>query len=272
MRSLIESFDEQGFSILHDVLESPCIEAVQRECEALVEELAAKLLAAGKITDAYEDEVFETRLIHLYADCPNEAPTIFRPELHREGFFGMFAQPHLLEIAQAILGPEIRIYPNYSVRPKLPENKRTEVLWHQDAGYTSTDADILRMVNVWTPLVPSNVENGCMQFVPGSHRGGVAPHEKDEYYLRIRDDYIQPVEDQAITIEIDPGDVVIFSNLLFHRGLPNRSNHVRWSVDFRYQDAAQPTLRSTQGHLLRSEKYPFRVVRDAKHWAELKFQ
>ncbi len=272
MESLIKTFEEQGFAILYDVLEQPVIESVRRECVALVDELAAKLLAAGKISDTYQNEPFETRLIRLYANHPNETPTIFRSELHREGFFGLFAHPRLLEVAQTFLGPEIRIYPNYSVRPKLPENKRTEVLWHQDAGYTSSDADILRMMNVWTPLVPVSVENGCMQFVPGSHRGGVVPHEKDEYYLRIRDDYIQPVADEAINVIIALGDVVVFSNLLFHRGLPNRAHHIRWSVDFRYQDATQPTLRSSQGHLLRSEKHPSRVVRDAKHWSALHFQ
>ncbi len=272
MKSIIKSFNQQGFAILHGVLASACIEAVKRECEKLVDELATKLLALGRISDTYDDEPFEMRLIRLYENHPSETPTIFRRELHLRGFFELFAHPRLLTIAQAILGPEIRLYPNYSVRPKLPENRRTEVLWHQDAGYTSAEADILRMVNVWLPLVPVNVENGCMEFVPGSHRGGVVPHEKDEYYLRIHDDHIQPVVAQAVTIEINPGDVVIFSNLLFHRGLPNRSNHVRWSVDFRYQDATQPTLRNTQGHLLCSKKHPSNVVRDAVHWAELEFQ
>jgi ectoine hydroxylase-related dioxygenase (phytanoyl-CoA dioxygenase family) len=145
-------------------------------------------------------------------------------------------------------------------------------LWHQDAGYTSKEADVLRMMNIWAPLVPVNVENGCMEFIPGSHKWGVVPHKKDEYYLRIHDDYIKPVEADAVTIEILPGDVVIFSNLLFHRGLPNRAQHVRWSLDFRYQDATQPTLRTTQGHLLRSQRTPEAVVKDAKVWAQLEFQ
>lgn len=272
MKAFIEEFYEQGYAILYGVLEVSCLEAVRRECEALVEALAASLLAAGKISETFDNEPFESRMIRLYEKHPDETPTIFRKELHREGFFHLFAQPRLLEIAEQILGPEIRIYPNYSVRPKLPENKRTEVLWHQDAGYTSSDADILRMMNIWTPLVAVNELNGCMQFVPGSQRQGVVPHEKDLYYLRIRDDYIKPLEVQAISIEIDPGDVVIFSNLLFHRGLPNRSSHIRWSLDFRYQDATQPTLRSTQGYLLRSKLHPAEVVKDKKQWAQLEFQ
>ncbi len=271
MESVITDFNENGFSILQGVLEPETLAAAKYECEALVEALARQRHAEQKLTKAYPDAPFETRLMRLYKSYPDENPTIFRPELHREGFFSVFAHPVLLELASVILGPEIRLYPNYSVRPKLPENKRTEVLWHQDAGYTSKEADILRMMNVWTPLVPVNVENGCMEFIPGSHKWGVVPHEKDQYYLRIHDDYIEPVESEAVTIEIDPGDVVIFSNLLFHRGLPNRSSHIRWSLDFRYQDARQPTLRATQGHMLRSKVTPESVVKDAKAWAELEF-
>ena len=271
MESVLRDFNENGFSILPGILESETLEAVKHECEVLVNQLALQRQSEGKLTHTYSDASFETRLIRIYENYPDENPTIFRPELHREGFFGVFAHPILLELAGVILGPEIRLYPNYSVRPKLPENKRTEVLWHQDAGYTSKEADILRMMNVWAPLVPVNIENGCMEFIPGSHKWGVVPHEKDEYYLRIHDDYIKPVASDAVSIEIVPGDVVIFSNLLFHRGLPNRAGHVRWSLDFRYQDARQPTLRTTQGHLLSSETTPEAVVMDAKTWAQLEF-
>ena len=219
MESVIKQFNENGFAILPSILEPEVLTTVKHECEALVTELAAQRHAHGKLISTYPDAPFETRLMLLYENHPDETPTIFRPELHREGFFGLFAHSTLLEIADAILGSEIRLYPNYSVRPKLPEDKRTEVLWHQDAGYTSEAANVLRMMNVWTPLVPVNLENGCMEFIPGSHKWGVVPHEKDEYYLRIHDDYIKPVEAEAVRIEIAPGDVVIFSNLLFHRGV-----------------------------------------------------
>ena len=40
-------------------------------------------------------------------------------------------------------------------------------------------------------------------------------------------------------------------------------------MDFRYQDAAFPTLRKTSGHLARSIENPGGVVRDGEHWAGL---
>lgn len=49
------------------------------------------------------DAAFETRLMLLYENYPDENPTIFRPELHREGFFGVFAHPALLDARQPTL-------------------------------------------------------------------------------------------------------------------------------------------------------------------------
>ena len=185
-------------------------------------------------------------------------------------FYDICRHPTILDYVEDLIGSDFFQW-NSRFFVKYPGDG-SEVPWHQDAGYTSGNSDILRMVNVWTPLVPVNRRNGCMEFVPESHRNGVVQHNKDQYYLRIHNDALSPLIKRAIPIEINPKDVVIFSNLLFHRGLPNKSNHVRWSIDFRYQDATQPTLRSTVGHLLRSKISPEKAVRDATHWASLSFQ
>ena len=225
-------FEAQGYTLLRGVIGEDCRRQVREECEALVEEVAGQLAGSVQLTQTFAEAPFEKRLMLLYRDLPDQTPTTFRQQLHRRGFFGLFAHPALLEVAEEMLGPELRLYPNYSVRPKLPRDPRTEVLWHQDAGYTSGESQVLRMVNVWTPLVRARVENGCMQFVAGSHRQGVVEHEKDQHYLRIPDRIIAPLASQVVNVEMDPGDVVFFSNLLFHRGLPNEADHVRWSLDF----------------------------------------
>jgi ectoine hydroxylase-related dioxygenase (phytanoyl-CoA dioxygenase family) len=157
------------------------------------------------------------------------------------------------------------------VRPKYPDFAATEVLWHQDGGYTEGQVDMLRMVNVWTPFVPARVENGGMQFIPGTQRLGAVPHERRQYYLEIAADVLAPLEGKAINVELDPGDIVLFHNLLFHRGLPNHSKQIRWSADWRYQDATQPTLRKENGHIARSRSHPEQAVQSPEQWASLSF-
>jgi phytanoyl-CoA hydroxylase len=269
-------FEEQGYVILKGLLEPDVVRNARAELEGLVDRLARSLRAGGKIRRLHADEPFETRLYRLFQDRVEEAPKSFRPELHLAGLYPVFFHPVLLDIVEEYLGGEIRLYPNYTARPKLPEWEGTLVLWHQDGGYTDRGAgggvETLRMVNVWSPLVPARVENGCMQFIPGTHRLGVVPHEQRRHYLEIRQDVLDQWGDQAIPVECDPGDVVLFHNLLFHCGLPNRSGTIRWSLDWRYQDATQPTMRTHTGHIARSRRDPESAVRSAEEWSILTFR
>jgi phytanoyl-CoA hydroxylase len=98
---------------------------------------------------------------------------------------------------------------------------------------------------------------------------GVVPHVKKQHYLELAPDVLNQYEPQAVNIELDPGDVVLFNNLLFHRGLPNTTQTIRWSLDWRYQDATQPTLRKDQGHIARSRSNPSSAVQSAEEWAKL---
>jgi hypothetical protein len=269
-------FEKEGFVILRRFLEPAVVESVKGAAAALVDELAAGLVASGAIPETFRAEPFETRIARLFERNMDGAPKQFRENLHLSGMFPLFFHRGLLDLVEGMLGPEIRLYPNYTVRPKLPEWKGTEVLWHQDGAYTkdwTTDAPVatMSMVNVWTPLVPARVENGCMEFIPGTHRLGVVRHEDRTYYLEIAEEELAPRRAQTVPIELDPGDIVVFHNLLFHCGLPNHARTVRWSVDWRYQDARQPTHRPKQGHLARSAAHPDLVVHSAEEWARLTF-
>jgi len=264
-------FEEAGYIILRGFLAPATLAAARMAINELVDAHADRLVAAGKGRDRLVDEPFPTRLLKLYAQHMEEAPVLFRPQLHLAGLFPLFFDPGLLDIVETVLGDEIRLYPNYSVRPKYPDLAATEVLWHQDGGYTEGNVADLRMVNVWTPFVPARVANGCMQFIPGTHKLGPVPHERRQYYLEIAPALLAEHQARAVNIELDPGDLVLFHNLLFHRGLPNHSGQIRWSADWRYQDATQPTLRKENGHLARSRRRPEAVVQSATQWASLSF-
>ncbi len=184
-------FQDRGYVVMLGLIEPDVVAGVIAELEAWVNRRAEAMADAGQISDLCEDEPFERRLASLHRQCPESAVLAkqLRAELHWPGMFGLFFHPKLLDVVELILGPEIRLYPNYSVRPKLPQHAPTKVLWHQDAGYTESGVhgedpqagdetvEALRMVNVWSPLVPARVANGCLKFVPGTHKLGVVAHE-----------------------------------------------------------------------------------------------
>ena len=121
---------------VHDMLEQPSLKgmlpadvvaAARGVCERIVDGLARKLVAEGKAASALEGEPFETRLARLFESHPEDAPRIFREELHAEGMKRLFFDSQLLDVVERILGtPEIRLYPNYAVYPKMPAPRRTQ--------------------------------------------------------------------------------------------------------------------------------------------------
>lgn len=278
---LLRQFNDEGYVILQGVIDQDAVAEARNALSGVVDDIAVGLRALDHVTDLFEHEPFETRLLKLFEFAPDLAPSQLRRNLHLQGMHGLFFNPRVLDLVEQIIGSEIRLYPNYTVRPKLPDDPKTLVLWHQDGAYTqeqlkragkpADDVDALRMVNVWSPLVPARVANGCMQFIPRTHTLGVVPHNEKKYYLEIDDSELKPRLKDVVDVETDPGDVVLFSNLLFHCGQPNRTPTVRWSCDWRYQDARQPTLRDEQGHLARSRTRPDDVVRDADDWASRSF-
>ena len=82
--------------------------------------------------------------------------------------------------------PKSTPIPVQHVRIKVPESRapRDEkgmvkfgvTPWHQDAGVVNPDADESLILTVWFPLTDADAENGCLQVVPGSHRGDLLTH------------------------------------------------------------------------------------------------
>jgi ectoine hydroxylase-related dioxygenase (phytanoyl-CoA dioxygenase family) len=56
-----------------------------------------------------------------------------------------------------------------------PPRYGRETPWHQDEAYWDPGVRP-RSLSVWLPLDPATLESGCMQFIPGSHKGEVRWH------------------------------------------------------------------------------------------------
>jgi phytanoyl-CoA hydroxylase len=242
-----------------------------------------------KIESLMQDLPFDKRLAKIFEQCPGEAPQIFREQLHSEGMGSIFLCREVIKLVERVLGKnEIRLYPNYALYPKMPSDQQpTETAWHAGrmahlADYTEEQVreSMAGMVNVWTPLVPVTKTNGCVKLVPGSHKldvlsllprpGSRGFHaSRDKGYLEVDSELMKQHESKAVDIELEPGDVLLFKQQIIHCGNPNMSDGVRWSIDWRYQNAELHTLREDQGDIVRSLRMPEAVVRDGKHWASL---
>lgn len=242
-------FNREGYLIVPRIFDPQDLEPLRREMEGIIDHEARRLRSTGKLTRLHEDAPFETRLALIYEDAPENGLEIIQALEGRAGgghrgieMFRIITHPKLLAVVESLTGPEIIGSSVYRIRPKLPRINRGVVPWHQDSGYFAELCDSHLILTVWIPLVNATVENGCMQILPRAHRQGVVTHHTggNAGFLVIDDNDLPGDPQKAVVAECPLGGAVLMTNLTPHCSTENNSDHIRWSIDLRYQGADAP--------------------------------
>lgn len=136
-------------------------------------------------------------------------------------------------VSQQMLGPKAEyLFDHCIIKPGL---SMTETAWHQDDAYTgrffSRTGDA--RVHWWLPLQPVDLDNSCMQFVPGSHRWPLLPHR-----LRSPTAHAKQVDLPAgatpTACPLPLGNATIHTTKTLHYTGPNHSTAPRyaWVLQF----------------------------------------
>ncbi|MCA8095441.1 chlorinating enzyme [Burkholderia anthina] len=167
---------------------------------------------------------------------------------------------------RAILGDNLQCWRS-EYFPKFPGAKGTE--WHQVERFQYTTGspqlqpvdgkpgDIPFELTVWTAFTESTINNGCMKFLPGSHRikyfdESLEPMTgRSQQYDPISADKTsffgynfaefkvdpawEPNESEAYSMEMKPGEAVMFMAKCVHGSHPNiTKNKTRFAITTRY--------------------------------------
>lgn len=140
------------------------------------------------------------------------------------------AGPEILNIARYFLGDDIIMKFNSCFLK--PPRTGSATPWHQDNGLWR-DGET-EPFNFWTPLEPATRENGCMQFIPGSHKTDIIEHVlySDSIHGELPREAVQEmIEKHGVHhIELGTGDVVIWHSSLWHYSPPNKTERSRIAV------------------------------------------
>src|SRR5262249_15568964 len=134
--------------------------------------------------------------------------------------------PNVLSIMQAFLGDQIRLM--FSSVFLKPARHGAETPWHQDLGLWGQKLG--EAVSIWCALDPATRENGCLSFIPRSHRLGGVEHQLYEggVHKETRRDLLRGL--RPVAIELQPGDGVVWHAAMFHQSHPNPSDRNRVGV------------------------------------------
>lgn len=154
----------------------------------------------------------------------------------------------ILSLVTGILGDEVWFFADKALLK--PPYIGVEKPWHQDIPYFPFEPkEPYLHVAMWMALDDATAENGCMQYIPGSHLWGNLTTEttwtQSVAHLSVDESRIDP--SQAVMVEAKAGDVVLHDGMVLHYSAPNRSPHPRWAfvLDFistraRYTGEGEP--------------------------------
>ena len=148
--------------------------------------------------------------------------------------YGYLSDGRILDAIAPIVGDEP--WSIHSMLINKPPNVDGRHPFHQDLLYFPfRPAD--KIVATWTALEPVTRENGCLQVIPGSHRGELLEHENPDWeWLNLAYFGAKGVgaDAERVHLEMEPGDTVLFHPILLHGSGRNRTQGFRRAISAHY--------------------------------------
>ena len=214
----ISFYQENGYLVRHDFLTADELELWRENVGEAVAERGDRKLADGRLReeDNYYARVFAQR-INLWTD--------------HDGMRRLMIDDRLGKMAADLAGVEgIRIWHDQALI-KPPWGNPTA--WHLDNPYwsfSSPDA-----ISIWVALDDVTKDNGCLYFIPGSHK--TATYDNVDIGSNIGglfDAYPQWGELDAVAVEMKAGSCSFHNGLVAHGAGANMTPRYRRAMTCAY--------------------------------------
>ncbi len=111
-----------------------------------------------------------------------------------------------------------------------PPKQGGVVAWHQDYSYWTRTKPIAHLT-CWCALDDATKENGCLQYIPGSHRWGLLPKPVIAGELQGIKDFLNDEQkkqfDHPMFAEVKAGEAIFHHSLTLHGSGANKSSKPR---------------------------------------------
>ena len=243
----IEQFKLSGFLQVEHVLSAEEVEILAARSDLIAGGNAAhipetsiqleKVFRSGE--QALEDQVLAVRKLYNLA-------------VYDEVMWTHACNPKIVDIVAALLGTDdIKMYGD-QLFMKAP-GTGTAQAWHQDSA---SWRDILPMdlVTAWTAIDPADEDNGCLNFVPGTHRWGMLKSPRVEPLLEDFGSAAWPI----VPAPLAAGSISFHHSLTLHQSNANKSGRRRRGYAVHYMRASSYWDESVQDA---PKMPPFKQVR-----------
>ena len=226
------AYREHGCIVVRGLMK-PHLEEMSRQINRVIEETIAQIddakpIPAGWLTPngalllpAPEQFERDKQIMCLPINYYNSA-----------AFMRTALDPTTLDLAEAILGPDIELFGDGQSLVKEAIGGHPKNL-HQDGAYFEHRYE--GPLGQLTYVIDTNLENGCLHVVPGSFKMGLLEHEDTFSHLGLNEK-AWPWE-RSTPIEGKAGDSIFFHINCIHGSKPNGSSEPRPVFINRYRNA-----------------------------------
>lgn len=260
MEDFIERFQNDGFCVIDNFLTSEDINLIKKECEEIVQRMSLSDHLAIFSTREHQinlrddyfinsgDKIrffFEEKAVNDKGELQVEKHLALNKIGHALHFFS----PILRKVTHSDKVKSIMRRLNYE-DPVIMQSMYIfkqpfiggEVTPHQDGSYLYTEP--MRLVGFWIALDNASAENGCLHFIPGSHKNGLYQN-----YRLVRQSLSSGTKliyegekpnydpNKFVEVPVRKGSLVLIDGLVVHRSDENRSSQSRHAYAFHLFDA-----------------------------------
>ena len=190
-------FDADGFVVLRGVFPEPALAALRATLVDII---------------AYADRQLEDPFSRYYLRHRSDQGVLYDLYQRHPEFAPFARNKDVLDALEQVVGPDIFLYENSVVYK--PKGRSNGVPFHQD--FISRPHEPAKFI-AWMAIDRVTKESGALKVIPGSHRNGFLPWYRvrgETHHDRIREDALDLTH--VTHVELEPGDVLIFNQLLVH--------------------------------------------------------
>ena len=203
---LLQEYQQNGFVVVRQFLTGSALEELKGQLDRFIRDVVPGLPAGNAF---YHDR-----------DRPETLKQL--NEMQDDPYFGEIRdRSQWLDLATRLLGEQaVAKHPQWFNKPPGIDHPTPP---HQDNYYFCLDPDA--SITLWLAIDPVDQQNGCLRYLPGSHRDGLREHDASNVlgFSQGVTDYGEEEIAREVEICCQPGDLVVHHGEVIHRADPNRT-------------------------------------------------
>ncbi len=228
----IEEFKTKGFLLIKNFAESSLCDEIRKKALEHLNQQIEPLESEEEYQQKGSSNFTIRRLRQVYDRDPLFAAWMKNREIR--------------PLLEQLLGEEpcLLLAHHNSIMTKLPQ-KSSITSWHQDIRYWHYEND--NLLSVWLSLGDERLENGLLEFIPGSHKMNFTPEQFDER-SSFRDDLKQnqDIISGRVHHDLKKGDIILFHAKTLHYARQNKTDREKISFVYSVRGVSNKPLENTR--------------------------